>query len=478
MRAEKPLVLPLSGIIDADVGAVGGKGAKLGEIAAVVAAAGGVVPKGVALTVHAYRAFLKEAGIAERLEAVGSDPLLSPDQRSAKAKRLILGAKLSAETGVGRAILTALREQGLSEAMLAVRSSAVDEDGAEAAFAGAGDTHLFVAPDEVLANVLDIWASLWNPRAMLYRQSKGLSTANMAQAVVLQEMVDAQIAGVAFTQDPVTGDTSRLIVNSAFGLGEGVVSNRVSPDQYVVGKDAGVEVLPPLIGDKKLAIVRAPGGKGTVERKMPPEWRRRRSMTPEKLAKLNAVALALERHFGFALDLEYAFVDSTLYILQARPVTIAASASVAAKAKSLLFVCTGNTCRSPMAEQLARSRLLKEGREDVAVKSRGLVVAEEGQGMSPQAVATLAERGLDGRLHSAQSLTPADVAEADVILAMTALQAQAILKNHPGAKGKVFTLAEYAGRGVDVSDPYGKDIAAYRAAADAIEDAVSAAVAR
>ncbi len=340
LRAHKPLVLPLSDIIDADVGAVGGKAAKLGEIAAVVEAAGGHVPQAVAPTVHAYRAFLREAGINERLEAVASDKALSPEIRSARARRLIMEgvlsvpgenggigrrAALTAEAGVGKAIMDSLQFAGLTDTMLAVRSSAVDEDGAEAAFAGAGDTHLYVSPDEVLPNVQEIWASVWNGRSLFYRESKGFSTANLAQALVIQEMVDAEIAGVAFTQDPVTGDTSRLIVNSAFGLGEGVVSNRVTPDQYVVGKDLGIEVLPPIIGDKKLAIVRSPDGKGTVEKKMPPEWRRRRSMTPEKLVLLNKVAVALERHFGFGLDLEYAFVGDKLYILQARAITSAAA---------------------------------------------------------------------------------------------------------------------------------------------------------
>jgi protein-tyrosine-phosphatase/phosphohistidine swiveling domain-containing protein len=476
IRAAKPLAMPLRSIIDADVAAVGGKGAKLGEIAAVVAAAGGVVPNGVALTVHAYRAFLEEAGIAAQLERLGTDSRLSPDERAAQAKRLILTAKLDARSGVGRAILESLRAEGLDEALLAVRSSAVDEDGAEAAFAGAGDTHLYVAPDEVLANVQEIWASLWNPRALLYRQTKGLSTANMAQAVVLQEMVAAEAAGVAFTQDPVSGDGSRLVVNGAFGLGEGVVSNRVSPDQYVLSKEQGVEILPPLIGDKKLAVVRGPSGKGTVEQKMPPEWRRRRALTPDKLATLNRVSVALERHFGYALDIEFAFVGSKLYILQARPVTVATPVAVpdAAKPKSILFVCTGNTCRSPMAEQLARTRLAREGRSDIAVASRGLRVAVEGAGMSEGALAALAERGIDGRFHSAQGLSAADVQAADVILGMTQEHVQEILRRHPQAKGKVFTVAEFAGRGVDVADPYGGNLSAYRAAADAIEDALEA----
>ena len=328
--------------------------------------------------------------------------------------------------------------------MLAVRSSAVDEDGAEAAFAGAGDTHLYVKPEELLPHVKEIWASLWNPRALLYRETKGLSTTNLAQAVVVQAMADSEVSGVAFTQDPVSGDSSRLVVNAAFGLGEGVVSGRVAPDQFVVGKALGREVLPAMVSDKKLAIVRGKDGVGTEEHKMPPEWRRRRSMSPAKLEKLNAVALALESHFGYALDIEFGFVGDKLFILQARPVTNAAAeevsppAAVAAKAvpvkaasttetaveaKRMLFVCAGNTCRSPMAERLAKQKLREEGRSDFEVLSRGLDVAEAGAPMSAGARAAVRNHGADGEGHAALSLERSDVIWADVILTMTSAQA-------------------------------------------------------
>jgi protein-tyrosine-phosphatase len=478
MRAAAPVVLPLRQVLDMDVPRVGGKAAKLGEISEVVARAGAAVPPGLALTVDAYRRFLKEAGIAETLERVTSDPDLSPEERAARARKLILGAPLRSDSGVGAAIVAALRAENLDKEMLAVRSSAVDEDGAEAAFAGAGDTHLFVSPEELLPHVRDIWASLWNPRALLYRQTKGLPTTDLAQAVVVQAMAHAEIAGVAFTQDPVTGDSSRLIVNAAFGLGEGVVSGRVAPDQYVVGKSLGREILPPMIADKKLAIVRGKDGRGTEEAKMPPEWRRRRAMTPAKLEKLNAVALALESHFGYALDIEFGFVGSDLYVLQARPIThgsaeepappalkpahVPASAS---ESKRVMFVCTGNTCRSPIAERMAKKKLALEGRGDVEVLSRGLSVAEAGEPMSAGARAALTGFGVPADGHAALPLADSDVIWADAILTMTAAQADALRRLHPEAKGKIFTLGEYSGVGGDVADPYGGDAARYRAAA-------------
>jgi protein-tyrosine-phosphatase/phosphohistidine swiveling domain-containing protein len=499
MRARAPVVLALRQVLDMDVPSVGGKAAKLGEISEVVARAGGEVPPGLALTVDAYRQFLKEAGIAEKLDRIASDPGLAPDERAARARKLILGAPLSATAGVGRAIVGAMRAEGLDKTPLAVRSSAVDEDGAEAAFAGAGDTHLYVSPDELLPHVKDVWASLWNPRALLYRQTKGLSTANLAQAVVVQAMAASEVSGVAFTQDPVTGDSSRLIVNAAFGLGEGVVSGRVAPDQYVVGKSLGREILPPMIADKKLAVIRGKDGTGVEEHKMPAEWRRRRAMSPAKLEKLNAVAQALESHFGYALDIEFGFVGDKLYILQARPVTNAASEepappSAAAKTapkktsapaaaaepetKRLMFVCTGNTCRSPMAERLTKAKLRSEGRSDeFEVLSRGLDVADAAP-MSAEAQAALRARGASGDGHVSLALADSDVIWADVILAMTSAQAAEIVRRYPAARGKVFTLGAYSGVGGDVADPFGGDAARYRASAAQIEAAVDSALDR
>jgi protein-tyrosine-phosphatase/phosphohistidine swiveling domain-containing protein len=486
MRAAAPIALPLSSVLDMDAPRVGGKGAKLGEIAQIVALAGGEVPPGLALTADAYREFLRETGIAERLEHFAADERLSPEERAERARRLILGAPLTADAGVGRAIIEALRAQHLDGAMLAVRSSAVDEDGAEAAFAGAGDTHLYVSAEDLLPHVREIWASLWNPRALLYRRTKGLTTTHLAQAVVVQAMVDSEVSGVAFTADPVTGDTSRPIVNAAFGLGEGVVSGRVAPDQYVVGKALGREILPPMIADKKLAILRAADGRGTAERRMPAQWRRRRAMTPVKLELLNTVARSLENHFGYPLDIEYAFVENKLYILQARPVTNAPvaepapepTAATAHEGARLMFVCTGNTCRSPMAERLAKDALAREGLPHFEVLSRGLAVAESGEPISAHARAALRAVGSNGDGHFALALETSDAIWADVILTMTRAQADELLRRYPGAKGKVFTLGEYSGVGGDIADPYGSDAGAYRATAAQISAAVDAAVDR
>jgi protein-tyrosine-phosphatase len=226
---------------------------------------------------------------------------------------------------------------------------------------------------------------------------------------------------------------------------------------------------------------------------MPPEWRRRRALTPAKLEKLNAVALALEGHFGYALDIEFGFVGDKLFILQARPVTnnaeteqapppvpTAKAVKVAAEAESkrMMFVCTGNTCRSPMAERLAKQKLQKEGRSDFEVLSRGLNVGSIGEPMTNEARAAVRASGADADGHAALALANSDVIWADVILTMTSAQAGELLQRFPAAKGKVFTLGEYSGVGGEIADPFGGDDARYRASAAQISAGVDAALDR
>jgi protein-tyrosine-phosphatase len=150
----------------------------------------------------------------------------------------------------------------------------------------------------------------------------------------------------------------------------------------------------------------------------------------------------------------------------------------APKPKRMMFVCTGNTCRSPMAAHLAREKLSRRGRPDIEVFSRGLTVASIGQDMNPAAKKTLAALGVGAEGHRAQMLTDYDVEEASVILTMTDAQMQEILRRHPQAKGKVHSLADYTRSGQGVADPYGGDEASYKAAATEISDALDSIVER
>ena len=481
-RGNGPLVLPLRDVLDADAALVGGKGAKLGEIAEVVARAGGKTAPGFAVTVEAYREFIRRAGIEAAIEGTAGNKTLSPEEKAESIQRLIRGASLTGDTAVGRLLLEQLRGSGLQGQPLAVRSSAVDEDGAAAAFAGAGDTHLYVSEDELLDKVKEVWASLWNPRALLYRQTKGLAVTGLAQAVVVQAMVPSEVSGVAFTEDPVSGNSGRLVVNAAFGLGEGIVSGRVAPDQYVLLKKHGREILPAMIADKKVAVVRQKDGRGVDEQRVPPERRRARSLSPSRLETLNTVAVALENHFGYALDIEFAFVGDTLYILQARPVTNAAPIEAPAPAPSqsaeapprrgVVFVCAGNTCRSPMAAVMLRQELDDLGIKNLPVASRGLY-AEPGKAISDGSALALAARGMSADEHRSAPLAAADVAGAGLILVMEPGQRDALLEKFPEARGKVHLVSEFGGQGaVPVADPYGGGPMEYEATAHQLEKAV------
>jgi pyruvate,water dikinase len=200
---------------------------------------------------------------------------------------------------------------------LAVRSSAVDEDGAEASFAGQHLTLLNVPSSEELGSALrEIWWSANSDSAITYRQRVGLFTRPSIGAVV-QALLDPEVAGVMFTKNPINGADERVI-EAAWGLGEAVVAGRVIPDHYRVARSG--EVLERTPGVKKVAIRTLPDG-GTVEEDVPPEVVERLSLDDDQLEKLNHLADRCEQVFGAARDIEWAFADSELYLLQCRAVT-------------------------------------------------------------------------------------------------------------------------------------------------------------
>lgn len=204
---------------------------------------------------------------------------------------------------------------------LAVRSSCVDEDSAEASFAGQHLTLLNVPSSEELSSALrEIWWSANSDSAITYRQRVGLFT-RPSVGVVVQALLDPDVAGVMFTQNPITGADERVIEGS-WGLGEAVVAGRVIPDHYRV--DRSGEVLERTPGVKKLAIRTLPDG-GTVEEEVPPELVERLCLDDDQLEDLNRLAGRCEQVYGPARDIEWAFADRELYLLQCRAVTRAGS---------------------------------------------------------------------------------------------------------------------------------------------------------
>jgi hypothetical protein len=315
IRAKRPSLLKLDEIIEDHMQFVGGKSAKLGEMFSALKGQDAYVPDGIALTYWAYERFLSENGLKERMEELARelDRTGEVERLSAEIRRTILSGRLDPEKGLGGEILKSLTDKTYS-----VRSSAIQEDTDDAAFAGAAESYLFVHPGEVLSKVVENWASFWLPRAVLYRQRHGLLSVDLRPATLIQEMVAAEKSGVLFTRNPVTS-ADEVVINAAYGLGEGVVSGRAAADSYTTRKSDGEETELARVARKRWQV--DSGGSGTRLSAVPKPLRGKRVLTREQTRSLSKVAAALERRFGRPLDVEFSICEGRIVILQARPIT-------------------------------------------------------------------------------------------------------------------------------------------------------------
>jgi pyruvate,water dikinase len=316
---------PLEALRHADEASFGGKSASLGELIA----SGIPVPPGFALSSAAYRAAVEEAGVEETIEA----ELTSHDPDDVEGLRAASGAIVDALRGASmpeaaRAEIVELYRglaaaAGEAEPPVAVRSSALGEDSAEATFAGQQETFLWVrGADAVCEAVLDCWASLFSPEAMSYRAKRAAAGESPAMGVTVQRMVDAAVSGVMFTCNPLSGDPSSVVVNASWGLGLAVVGGEVTPDEYRVSKVTR-EVLDRTISAKHVEYVPDPAGSGTLHADVPAARQEVPCLDEEELGHLLDVAGKVEGHFGSHQDVEWAMArdDRELFVLQSRPVT-------------------------------------------------------------------------------------------------------------------------------------------------------------
>jgi pyruvate,water dikinase len=288
---------PLADLRAADEDRFGGKSASLGELIG----AGIPVPPGFGVAASAFEA--------------GDFPVDDPEA----ARAAIRAAALPDE--VREELTAAYLALGGADAPVAVRSSAIGEDSAEATFAGQQDTFLWVrGAERVCEAVRDCWASLFSPEAISYRARLGGSRPP-AMGVTVQRMVDAEVSGVMFTCNPLTGDPSTVAINASWGLGLAVVGGEVTPDEYRVSKVTG-EVLHRSVGPKQIEYVA-----GGERLDVPPERQDVACLEERRLAELVEVAQRVERHFGSHQDIEWAIDrEGELFMLQSRPVTVLASA--------------------------------------------------------------------------------------------------------------------------------------------------------
>lgn len=201
---------------------------------------------------------------------------------------------------------------------MAVRSSAVDEDGAASSFAGQHETYLnLCGVDEVLGAVRRCWESARSERALEYRRHHGLGADDPTIAVLVQQLVPADVSAVVFSMNPVTG-AGEVVINAAWGLGESIVGGTTTPDTVIVGRPA-LEVRERTVGEKRRMTVSVPGGTREVE--VPALLRSRLAITDEQAVTAARLATALEETAGHPVDIECAFAGGELFLLQARPIT-------------------------------------------------------------------------------------------------------------------------------------------------------------
>jgi hypothetical protein len=298
----------------ADIDTAGGKGANLGELTA----AGLPVPHGFVITADAYRAFVEEAGIGDSIQQLAGDLSDGAEatDRAEQIRALFATGSISAD--LRAEITSAYRELG-EDASVAVRSSATAEDLPEASFAGQQDTYLNVRGlNQLLDAVRDCWASLWTARAMTYRSRQGIDPGTVVLAVVVQEMVEAEAAGVMFTANPASGARDEAVISAAWGLGESVVRGSVNTDNIVVRKPAG-PVLSRNTADK--AVMTSYAERGTEERPVPPEQRALPVLDEAAAIQLTELGARIEVHFGAPQDIEWARREDRFVLVQSRPIT-------------------------------------------------------------------------------------------------------------------------------------------------------------
>lgn len=328
-----------------DVHIAGGKGASLGEMTR----AGIPVPPGFVVTRLAFDRFLEETDLDVEVEAalrkVNYKDVNSVDQASNTIRDLlhdermpkdlqeeILGAyhKLSRRGRTSAAGAT----RGSTSLAVAVRSSATAEDSSQASWAGELESYLNTTEKNLIGNVKKCWSSLFTPRAIVYRNEKGMRKSKVSVAVVVQTMVQAEIAGVMFTVHPVTKDRDQMIIEAVWGLGETLVSGQLTPDSYVVNtrnwslvdvnvavqariliKKSKVESHPPAGGSKVLGVG------GNIWTQVSKNLQKKQKLSNKEIIALAKIGKTIEAHYGLPEDIEWVLAKGKFYIVQSRPIT-------------------------------------------------------------------------------------------------------------------------------------------------------------
>lgn len=304
-----------------DVDIVGGKGANLGEIRRI----GSPVPDGFVVTSKAYFEFLEKNKLGVRVEEIlgkldyNNQELV--DEIAEHIKDVIKSSPLPEE--IISEVRNEYKKLSNSKGYVAVRSSATVEDLSAKSFAGQLDTFLNLNnPDNILSSIKKCWASLYNPRALLYLKESGLGKSKIGVAVIIQEMVQSEVSGVMLTVDPMTNNKDRLVIESVWGLGNLIVEGVVTPDHYEVAKSS-FTIINKKISTQTTQLILAK--EQNKEIPVSAAYQKIQKVSDEKIIELAKIGRKIENTYLFPQDIEWAIENNKLYILQSRPVTSAES---------------------------------------------------------------------------------------------------------------------------------------------------------
>lgn len=327
MKKEEQFLLWFEQLERKDVDIVGGKSSSLGEMTAKTDVP---VPYGFATTAYAYRYFIKESGLEEKMRSILSEltdvenSALLRDV-SARLRDAIMAEKMpqDLQDAIGAAYVELGKRVGEENPYVAVRSSATAEDLPDASFAGQQDTYLNVQGAEtIIAKVKECYASCFTDRAVYYREKQGFDHIEVALSAVVQMMVFSKTSGVMFTVNVATGDDNNILIEAAFGLGEYVVQGTVTPDNYTISKHDH-KIIDRCVNEQDIMLVRKKGS-DCEEVQVPEELRKVQTLTDEQILELADYAKKIEKHYGCYMDMEWGVDERTnkIWILQARPETV------------------------------------------------------------------------------------------------------------------------------------------------------------
>ena len=320
MPKSRKAVVWFSEVTKKDIPTVGGKGANLGEMTR----AGIPVPPGFIVTANAYFNFLQSSKIIDKIrQRLGSLDVNNSKQlqkASTEVKQLILNATMPPE--LAAEIKKAYIKMG--KGLVAVRSSATAEDLPEASFAGQQSTFLNIQGEEEVVNAVQAcWASLFEQRAIFYRQQQGFDHFKVGIAVPVQKMIQSATSGVMFTIEPVTSDAGKIIIEAIYGLGEAIVSGEVNPDLYIIDKERlTISSKKMSRQDRKLIRnLKATDKDANIWVPVPDSEQSQQKLADKDITKLAWLGRQIEYLYQFPQDIEWAQEDGTIFILQTRPVT-------------------------------------------------------------------------------------------------------------------------------------------------------------